>query len=330
MAAPAGTFKTYEAIGNREDLTDAIYNISPTDTPFLQRVPRVKAKARTHEWQTDSLATAGTNVHLEGDDSSIANGETSVPTVRVGNRCQIFKKTIQVSGTQETVDKAGRDSEIAYQLMKRGKELKRDIEWALTQNQASALGDASSVRRLGSVETWLSTNYTDRSSGTATYVTAGYSSGTGNTIATVTKTHLGSFSEADLKSVIAACWTQGGQPDLILVGPNGKRRISGFTGIADITKEAGTTAKMTRIIGGADIYVSDFGEHRVVPSRFSRDQTVLILDMDFWAVAQLRGMTKEKLAKTGDSEKWHLLTELTLESRQEAASGKIDGVNGLI
>jgi hypothetical protein len=330
MAVPAGVFKTYEAIGNREDLTDAIYNISPTDTPFLTRLPRVKAKARSHEWQTDSLASAATNVHLEGDDSSIANGETSTPTVRLKNHCQIFKKTMQVSGTQETVDKAGRDSEIAYQLMKRGKEIKRDIEWTLTRNEASSLGDAGSVRKLGSLETWLATNFTNKSSGTATYVTAGYSSATGNTVASVQKTHLGSFSENDLKAVISACWTQGGQPDLILVGPNCKKRISTFTGIADITKEAGTTAKATRIIGGADVYVSDFGEHRVVPSRFSRDSVVLVLDMDYFALAQLRGMTKEKLAKTGDSEKWHLLTELTLESRQEAASGKIDGVDGTI
>ena len=209
-------------------------------------------------------------------------------------------------------------------------EIKRDIEWTLTRNEASSVGDASSVRKLGSVETWLATNFTNKSSGTATYVTAGYNSSTGNTVASIHKTHLGSFSENDLKAVISACWTQGGQPDMILVGPNCKKRISTFTGIADITKEAGTTAKQTRIIGGADVYVSDFGEHRVVPSRFSRDSVVLVLDMDFWALAQLRGMTKEKLAKTGDSEKWQLLTELTLESRQEAASGKIDGVDATI
>jgi hypothetical protein len=329
MAAPTGTFQTYQAIGNREDLTDAIYNIAPTDTPFLQRAARVKAKARVHEWQTDTLAAAAANAHIEGDDSSIINGHTSVPTVRLQNKTQIFKKIMQVSGTQEVVDKAGRDSEIAYQLMKRGKEMKRDIEYALTQNQASEAGDAGSARKLASTETWMETNWTNRSSGTATLVTGGYSS-TGNTVAWVTRTHNGSFSENDLKAVISACWTQGGSPDMILVGPNAKKKISGFTGIADITKEAGNTAKVTRIIGGADVYVSDFGEHRVVPSRFSRDQTVQVLDMDFWAVAQLRGMTKEKLAKTGDSEKWHLLTELTLESRNEKASGKIDGVDGTI
>jgi hypothetical protein len=325
MTVPAATYQTYQAIGNREDLTDAIYNISPMETPFLSKLARVKAKARVHEWQTDSLAAAAANAHVEGDDSTAT---TATPTTRLQNKCQIFKKTIGVSGTQEVVDKAGRDSEVAYQLMKAGKEMKRDIEYALTQNTASAAGDAASVRRLGSVESWIATNFTNKSSGTATLVTGGYS-GT-NTIAWVTKTHLGSFSENDLKAVISAAWTQGGDPKLILVGPNSKKRISSFVGIADITKEAGSTAKLTRIVGGADVYVSDFGEHNVVASRFSRDQTVLVLDMDYFALAQLRGMTKEKLAKTGDSEKWHLLTELTLESRQEAASGLIAGVDGTI
>ena len=329
MAAPTGTYQTYQQIGLREDLTDEIYNIAPTETPFLQRVARVKAKARVHEWQTDTLAAAAANAHIEGDDSTISNGHTNVPTVRLKNHCQIFKKIMQVAGTAEAVDKAGRDSEIAYQLMKRGKEIKRDIEYALTQNQASEAGDTASARKLGSVETWLETNWTNRSSGTGTYGTGGYSS-TGVTVAVTTKTHLGSFSESDLKAVISACWTQGGNPRLILVGPNGKKRISGFAGIATVFKDAGRTANTTTIVGAASVYVSDFGEHTIVPSRFSRDQTVLVLDMDFWAVAQLRGMTKEKLAKTGDSEKWHLLTELTLESRQEKASGMIAGVDGTI
>lgn len=326
MTVPAATFQTYQSIGNREDLTDQIYNISPTETPFMQRAARVSAKARVHEWQTDSLAAAAANAHVEGDDSTAV---TADPTVRLKNHLQIFKKTIQVSGTQEVIDKAGRDSEIAYQLMKRGKEIKRDIETALTGNTASAAGDASSVRRLGSVESWLETNWTNRSSGTATLITGGFSS-TGNTVAWTTKTHLGSFSESDLKAVISACWSQGGDPKLILVGPNAKKRISSFAGRVTHTFEVGSTSRTGRIIGAADVYVSDFGEHLVIPSRFSREQTGLILDMDYFAVAQLRGMTKEKLAKTGDSEKWHLLTELTLESRNEKASGLLVGIDGTI
>jgi hypothetical protein len=322
MGAPNGTFQTHQAIGNREDLTDLISMISPTETPFYQRAARVKAKAVYHEWQSDSLAAAATNRNIEGDDSSPS---TAVPTVKLGNHLQIFKKTIQVSGTQEVVDKAGRDSEIAHQLMKRGKELKRDIEFALCRNQASSSGGNNTARSLASVESWLATNKTSKGTGTA-QTTPGFS---GTTVAAPTdSTATGSFTETDLKAMIREAWSAGGSPRLVLVGPTAKVRISGFTGIADITKEAGSTAKATRIIGGADVYASDFGEHVVVPSHFARDQTVLILDMDYFAVASLRGMVKEKLAKTGDSERWHLLTELTLESRNEAASAKITDVHG--
>lgn len=322
MGAPNGTFQTHQSIGNREDLTDMISNIAPTETPFFTRAARVKAKAVYHEHQTDTLAAAATNRHIEGDDSS---PNTAVPTVRVGNHCQIFKKTIQVSGTQEVIDKAGRDSEVAYQLMKRGKELKRDIEFALTRNQASSAGGNNTARSLASVESWLATNRTSKGTGTA-QSTPGFSGTT--VLAPTDSTATSSFTENDLKAMVKEAWSAGGDPRLILVGPTAKQRISGFVGIADITKEAGTTARATRIIGGADVYVSDFGEHVVVASHFSRDQTVLILDMDYWAVAMLRGMQKEKLAKTGDSEKWHLVTELTLESRNEAASAKITDVHG--
>lgn len=322
MAVPAGTFQTHSAIGNREDLTDAIYNLSPTETPFVSMAPRVKAKAVNHEWQTDELAAAATNRNIEGDDSAV---NTAVATVRLNNYTQIFKKTIQVAGTQEAVDKAGRDSEIAYQLMKRGKEIKRDIEFALTRNQASSAGGVATARSLASVESWLASNKTSKGTGTA-QTTPGFASGT--VAAPTDSTAQGSFAEADLKAMIKEAWSAGGSPTVVLVGPTAKQKISSFAGIATLYRETGTTAKGTRIIGAADVYVSDFGEHRIVPNRFSRDQTVLILDMDYWAVASLRGMMKEKLAKTGDSEKWHLVTELTLESRNEKASAKIADVNG--
>lgn len=324
MAVPAGVFQTHQAIGNREDLTDMIYDISPTETPFVTNLAKVKAKAVNHEWQTDALAAAATNRNVEGETTAF---NTAVPTVKLNNYCQIFKKAIRVSGTQEVVDKAGRDSEVAYQLMKRGKEIKRDIEFALCRNQASSAGGANTARSLASVESWIATNKTSKGTGTA-QTTPGFSGTT--VVAPTDSTANGSFTETDLKTVISAAWSAGGNPKFVLVGPNAKKKISGFTGIATIYREAGTSAKGTRIIGGADIYVSDFGEHQIVPSRFSRDQTVLVLDLDYWAVASLRGMTKEKLAKTGDSDDWHLLTELTLESRNEAASAKITDVDGTL
>jgi hypothetical protein len=324
MALPAGTLQTHQAVGNREDLTDLIANISPTETPFYSMVPRVKAKAVRHDWQTDSLAAPASNRNLEGDDSAV---NTAVPTVRVNNHCQIFKKTIQVSGTQEVVDKAGRDSEIAYQLMKRGKEIKRDIEMALTQNQAGTGGGTATARSLGSVESWLSSNWTSKGIGSPLSPGFGSNEVAAPTDATVT----GSFSEANLKSMIKEAWSSGGNPTVVMCGPTAKQKISSFAGIGTQFRDVGgKTAASNRIVGAADIYISDFGEHRIVPNRFQRDRTVLILDMDYWAVAVLRGMTKEKLAKTGDSDKWHLVTELTLESRNEKASAKIADVDGTL
>jgi hypothetical protein len=322
MSVPAGTFQTHQAVGNREDLTDIIYDISPTETPFATMVPRVKAKATFHEWQTDALASAATNRHIEGDDSTAT---TSTPSVRLGNYVQQFKKVFQVSDIQEIVDKAGRDSEIAYQKMRRGKELKRDIEFALTRNQASSAGGIGTARSLASTESWIATNKTSKGTGTA-QTTPGFSSGT--VAAPTDSTAASSFTVSDLKAMLAEAWDQGGDPTVVLVGKTAKQKISGFTGIATLYRESGSTAKGTRIVGAADIYVHDFGEVRIVPSRFCRDQTVQILDMDYWAIAQLQGMTSEKLAKTGTSDKFHIVTALTLESRNEKASAKIADVNG--
>jgi hypothetical protein len=285
---------------------------------------RTKAKATNHEWQTDALADPAANAHIEGDDSTAT---TAIPTVRLNNRLQIFKKIFAVSGTQEVVDKAGRESEIAYRSMKEGKVLKLDIEYALVRNQASSAGGAGTARTLASVESWIATNKTSVGTGTA-QTTPGFSSG--NVAAPTDSTVTGSVSETIFKAMVKAAWTAGGNPAVIMVGPGTKQKFSSFAGIATLYREAGTTGKGTRIVGAADLYVSDFGEHKIVPSRVSRDVTALGLDMDYWAVATLRGITREKLAKTGDSDKFHILTELTLESRNEKASFKIADINSAL
>ena len=317
MAIPAGTFKTYEAVGNREDLSDVIYNISPVETPFVSMAGRSKAKARSHEWQTDSLAAAATNQAIEGDD---ATNNTATPTVRVNNRTQILTKVVGISGTQDAVDKAGRKSEMAYQIAKRGKELKRDLEYALVRNQGSTSGASGSAPTMASVESWLSTNKTSLGATVAAATTPGFAS-TG-TVAPTDASVAGTFTKAGLDAIIQACWTSGGSPRIIMVGPYNKRQLSGFAGIATLYKEVPGMNQGT-IVGGADVYVSDFGEHTVVPNRFSRDQTALVLDMDYWAVAYLRPFAQYPLAKTGDAERRQLLVEATLESRNEAASGKV-------
>ena len=151
------TYQTYQSIGNREDLTDMIYDISPTETPFMSSIGKTKATGVLHEWQTDSLSDATiANAAVEGADATSA---TLAPTTRVGNRTQISQKTIQIAGTEETIDKAGRKSEKAYQLAKASSELKRDMEKIMLANQAATAGDSTTARTLGSLQAWLNTNY---------------------------------------------------------------------------------------------------------------------------------------------------------------------------
>ena len=304
------TYKTYESVGNREDLTDVIYNISPTDTPFMSSVGKTKATAVYHEWQTDSLADATTaNAVVEGADASSA---TLAPTTRVGNRTQISQKTIQIAGTLESVDKAGRKSEKAYQLSKASSELKRDMEKILLSNQAAVTGDASTARKLGSLQAWLETNYVG--AGTA---------GADGTTARVSGTDA-AFTETMLKNAVKAAYEQGGNPSVLMVTPTQKQVVSGFAGIAEQRYQAPSNAPTT-IVGAADVYLSDFGTLSVVPNRFmSADadddgEVAFVLDPEYASIAYLRPFATNELAKTGDSEKTQLLVEYTLEVKNEKA-----------
>jgi len=305
MAQPTNTFDTYDSIGEREDLSDVIYNISPTDTPFLSSAAKTKATAVLHEWQTDSLAAAVTdNQVIEGDEATI---DAISATTRLSNSCQIMDKTILITGTQEAVDKAGRASEIAYQIAKKAKELKRDLEASLTSNNAEVTGSATAARVAGGLRSWVATNDVMGTSGT--------SGGAGNTAATNGTQR--AFTETLLKSVIKSVWNAGGNPTMVMVGPFNKQKLSGFTG--NSTRfDAGADATLYTSV---DVYASDFGQLQVVPNRFSRDRDAWVLDMDYWGVAFLRDFTMHELSKTGDSEKRQLLLEATLESRNEAASG---------
>lgn len=316
MALPGQTMTSFSSIGNREDLADIIYDISPTETPFMNGVSKLSASGVYHEWQTDALDAAASNINLEGDD---ATGATLSPTSRVGNYCQILEKTVIVSGTQRAVDSAGRADEYSYQTMKAGKELKRDIEFALTRNQASSTGGVGTGRSLASLESWLSTNKTSLGTGTA-QTTPGFSSGT---VAAPTDSSVaGTFTKAGLDAVIQACWTQGGDPKVIMVGPHNRTVVSGFSGISTLQTDANASGDVT-LMGAVDFYKSNFGTLKVVPNRFQRDQTAFVLDMDYFGVSSLRAMKINPLSKTGDNDKAQLLTELTLCVKNEAASGKV-------
>lgn len=329
MAAPTMAFQTYQAVGNREDLEDVIYSISPTETPFMTMAKRKKATAVLHEWQMDELLAAAGNKQVEGDDAS---GGTSVPTSRLGMYCQISSKYAVITDTQQAVDKAGRSNEMSYQIAKRLGELKRDMEYAFLNHQGSSAGSATTARSTASVESWLTTptgaamagNSMDIGSGGG-YTTPGWTSG-GTILAPTDSSNNGTIVVANLKAVIAACWTAGGNPGIILCASGVKQTISGFAGIATIYREAGSTAKGTAIVGAADLYISDFGEHRVVPDRFCRSNQVLVLDMDYWSVGYLRPVRQQEIARTGAAEKRYLDVEYCLIADNPKSSGKISSV----
>lgn len=323
MAVPAATTQTYQQIGIREDLSDDIYNISPTDTPVLSRIARVKATNTNHEWLTDALAAAAANRQIEGDDAA---SQTADPRVRLNNYCQISRKVVRTTGTSRAVNTAGVDDELSYQIVKRGKELKNDQEFAITQNQASSAGGAATARSSASMESWIATNRTSVGTGTA-QTTPGFASAA--VAAPTDSTVTGSVTEAHLKSVVRDCYSVGGSPTMIIVGPGMKQKASGFTGIATQYRE-NSGVKQATILAAAAVYVSDFGEFRIMPDRFSRDRTLLGLDPDLWGLAQLRGIQTVDLAKTGDSDQKMLVTEWTLESRNEKGNFKISDINSAL
>jgi hypothetical protein len=313
------TYQTYTAIGQREDLSDVIYNIAPTDTPFMSSIGKTKATAILHEWQTDSLAAAVlTNAAVEG---ATASDATMSPTTRVGNRTQIFQKTIKISGTLEAVDKAGRKSEKAYQLAKASAEVKRDIELTLLSNQVATNGDSSTARKLGGLQAWLATNGDFGTNGVA---------GSSGTTARTNGTNR-DFTETLLKTVVKEVYESGGNPKVLMVNPGHKQTVSAFAGIA-AQRYMAPSNEPTTIIGAADVYLSDFGTISVVPNRFmnstnSGNETAFVVDPDMAAVAYLRPFQTIELAKTGDSEMTQLLAELTLEVKNEAAHGIIADLN---
>lgn len=311
MAMPTSTLATYEAVGDREDLSDMIYRIDPVETPFVSAAAQEKATAVNHEWQTQSLAAAAANAQLEGDDPTT---NATTPTVRLGNICQISYKVARVSGTQQAVDHAGRDNELAYQEMLKGLELKRDKELILTgTNQAKVTGNDTTARNTATVLSWIKTNTSMGASGANPAAADGTGSRTDGTQR--------AFTEANLKTVLGSIWTNGGKPNIIMTGQFNKQVFSTFTGRSSPIEEA----KSKKIVASVDAYESDFGVLKVVANRFSRARDVLVLEMQKWAVAYLNGrkLISIPLAKTGDSDRRQILSEYALVSRNEKASGGV-------
>ena len=320
------TYQTYRQVGIREDLTDDISDISPMETPCFSMIRKGKPAKNVYiEWQKDALAAAnGANKAVEGADYAAL---TASPTSRLRDYTQIFVKGLLVSGTANAVNTAGREEELAYQIAKRGKELKRDIETTLCGNYASAAGASATARSLAGIEAWLTTNtFYGGTAGATDGADGGYTAAGTVTAATDgSSSNLVTFSEAKLKTVQASCWTAGGEPTTLMVGPWNKRVVSAFSGIAtkyqDFGKKPESGAGLSTV-STVDYYVGDFGKLHVVANRFSRDRTALFLDPEFMSMHYLRPMQVIQIAKTGDAEKRQMLCEATLMMKNEAAMGK--------
>ena len=305
MALPSDTLATYAAIGNREDLADIIYDISPTETPFLSKIPKSKATGVKHEWQTHALtAASSTNFVLEGDD---ATTDAATTTARVYNYRAISDKVARVTGTQEVVDKAGRRSEMAFQMEARMKELKRDVEKILLENNASVAGNATTAPECAGAQAWIKTNTDKASDATAS---------AGNGTDAHTDGTARALQESQVEAVLALAWTNGGNPTMGILNAFQKRKFALFTGSSTKTSDG----DKKKVVNSGDIDIDPLGnEVRLVPCRQAPTDVIYFVDTEMAKFAVLRDFRSHDLAKTGDSERKQIIVEYTLEVCNEKA-----------
>lgn len=332
MAQPSNTFETFDAVGNRETLADAIYQITPDETPFLSLIGRKSVEGVKPEWQTDTLATPDTsNNQPEGNDWTF---QAITATTRVGNYCQISDKRITISATQEVVSKAGRKSEMAREIAKKGKELKTDMEVILVSNQASNAGSGNGAtnRKLGGFRAWIASNDSLGGSGAS----GGYNSST-NVVDAATNGTQRAFTKTILDAVILSTYNNGGTPKVLMVSPYVKTVFSTFMSDSNVALQRfqASANKQSTIVAAADMYLSDFGTISVVPNRqFARAgatiaRNAFLIDPEYVTMGVLRDIAKRDPAKNGDSEKKVLNVEYTLIVNNEAAHGCAADLYGL-
>lgn len=311
MAVIANTFQTYGAKGIREELSDIISRVAMEETPFISNAGKKSVSNTFFEWQTQDLAAVDlNNAHVEGDDTSYT---AVTPTLRIGNYTQIMKKTFIISETEEKVRKAGRASEINYQKILKGLEIRRDAESILLSNQGAAAGDATTnPRKTGSLLAFIKTN---------TNIGVGGENPVYTNIPSDTRTDgtQRAFSETQVKDVLQQLYRNGAKTDMVMVGPTNKQKFSGFAGIAQLRTETGK--KAATIVGAADVYLGDFGPVSIVPNAFQRDRDALFIDTNYVSVSTLRPYQSEEMAKTGDARKFLCLAEWGLEVENEKACG---------
>jgi len=329
MAQLANTYESYDATGNREELADKIYMITPEKTPFLSLIGRKAVKSVHPEWQTDALGSIDTsNNQPEGNDWSY---DAITPTIRVGNYTQISEKSLIISRTQENTDKAGRKSELAREVAKKGVELKIDMEAILLSNQAASAGTGNGAtnRTLAGFRAWLATNDSLGATGSS----GSFSNGIQGAATNGTQRAL---TKALIDDVVLSTANAGGEANVLMMSNYNKTVASRFLDDADIVplrKELKSGA--ATIVGAADAYLTDFGLVTFVPNvQMTRAgatiaRNVFLVDPSMVMLGVFDDIQIHKPAKTGDAEKRVLNVEYTLLVPNEAAHGVVADTYGM-
>jgi hypothetical protein len=312
MAQPTNTFDSYDVVGIREDLEDVIYDISPEETPFYSACAKVKAANTYHEWQTDSLRSSADNKHVEGYDTV---AEARSATSRLGNYTQIFKNAVSVPDTDSGLNKAGRAKEMAYQMLKVAKEQKLDIESALFANNARAAGNSTTPRELAGAPAWMVSNTVFGANEGAD------PTGDGTDARTDETTALTAFDQDKFNTVMQSIWENGGKADTCYLSAFQMNAAQDFTG--NNAQRATIAAEQNKVVSFMSTYITPWGEIEFMPTRENRSRDVFVMQSDMWKVAVLRPTKNTELAKTGDSTRRQVVTELTLVCANEKASGII-------
>jgi hypothetical protein len=324
MPKVANAFTTYQAVGNREDLSNAIYNIDPFDTPVMSAIRRRNVKNRIFDWQTENLPIVNpNNAQLEG--FVLANAPAQ-PTIRQNNVTQISERDATVSGTQEESDAAGKGSEMAHQMALASKVLKSDMETILCGRQARNDGnDTGPVART----TEAFSHWVARAKDKFGNALAAIAPGTVTTGVPVLATDPFpvpgtpvSITEQMLGDAMQQAYTNGASPTLWIVPPGPKRTISTFVGRSTTQVLVGKT----EVVSTIDVIATDFGRIKVAPSRWVPVDVGLLIDPDYAAVAFFRAFRQFLMARTGDAETRMIVVEWGLEMRNALAHIIFNGI----
>ena len=307
MAKVTNAFETRDAKGNREDLSDAIYNIDPFDTPFMSTVGRRNVTNVQFDWQTEELPDADdSNAQIEGFELARTAG---TPTVRRSNVCQISKRDATVTGSQEKANAAGKASEMAHQMALKSKALKTDIEKIALSVQAKDDGSDDGIRRTRALCHWLATNVSRGATGAAPVSeTAAETAGTQRAL-----------TEQLVREVMQQCYDNGAKPSILMTNSVNKLVVDEFVGRTN-SRHAVDAEKVNQNVA---IYASDFGNLRVVLDRWLPQSRVLLLDPEYARLAFYRNFQQTPLAKIGDAETRMIVAEWGVQVDNETAHGAV-------